>query len=193
MRPRLWMKPGMIPILHCPYNMRSAGVHLWFENTHTGAIIPGQLGPTSRVLFCVLSMSVILTMSSYVLIHWISEAGQYNSTVLWNSLCDAAILSALSLITSEIPEYLPDNERHFCSNCFLDTRSCDWWTKARDSQLTEFPDYSMSQTYGTKIADASAPVSLIASATVAKTGLSRCLVPAFFGFVPPTTFVPSCA
>lgn len=45
-RPRLWMKPGMIPILHWP-----------------GAMIPGQLGPTRRVFPCVLSMSVMRTMS----------------------------------------------------------------------------------------------------------------------------------
>src|SRR5271170_4921080 len=45
-------------------------------------------------------------------------------------------------------------------------------------------------TYGTKIAEASAPVSFIASATLLKTGLSRCVSPAFLGFVPPTTLVP---
>jgi hypothetical protein len=47
------------------------------------------------------------------------------------------------------------------------------------------------QTYGTKMAEAVAPVSLIASATLAKTGLPRCSEPAFLGFVPPTTFVPA--
>lgn len=46
MRPRLWMKPGMMPILHWP-----------------GAIIPGQLGPTRRVLDWDLSMEVMRTMS----------------------------------------------------------------------------------------------------------------------------------
>ena len=40
------------------------------------------------------------------------------------------------------------------------------------------------------MADAFAPVAFTASATVAKTGLPRCVSPAFFGFVPPTTFVP---
>jgi hypothetical protein len=44
--------------------------------------------------------------------------------------------------------------------------------------------------YGTKMADAVAPACLTASATVAKTGRSRCVDPAFFGFVPPTTWVP---
>ena len=47
-RPRLWMKPGIIPILHWP-----------------GAIIPGQLGPTSRVLPWVLRISVMRTMSCW--------------------------------------------------------------------------------------------------------------------------------
>jgi hypothetical protein len=41
------------------------------------------------------------------------------------------------------------------------------------------------------MAEAVAPVCLIASATLAKTGLPRCSEPAFLGFVPPTTFVPS--
>lgn len=40
------------------------------------------------------------------------------------------------------------------------------------------------------MAVASAPVSFTASLTFANTGRSRCVVPAFFGFVPPTTFVP---
>ncbi len=44
--------------------------------------------------------------------------------------------------------------------------------------------------YGTKIAEAVAPVSLTASDTVAKTGLPKCSCPAFLGFVPPTTLVP---
>ena len=38
--------------------------------------------------------------------------------------------------------------------------------------------------YGTKIALAFAPVSFIQSATLAKTGLPRCVWPAFLGFVP---------
>ena len=44
--------------------------------------------------------------------------------------------------------------------------------------------------YGTKIAEAVAPVSFTASLTLAKTGRSRCVLPAFLGLVPPTTFVP---
>lgn len=44
--------------------------------------------------------------------------------------------------------------------------------------------------HGTKIAEAVAPVSLIASATEANTGFPRCVSPAFLGLVPPTTFVP---
>jgi hypothetical protein len=45
--------------------------------------------------------------------------------------------------------------------------------------------------YGTKMAVADAWVSLTASATLLKTGRPRCSVPAFLGFVPPTTFVPA--
>lgn len=44
--------------------------------------------------------------------------------------------------------------------------------------------------YGTKIADAVAPVSFTASLTFANTGFPRCVSPAFLGLVPPTTFVP---
>jgi hypothetical protein len=44
--------------------------------------------------------------------------------------------------------------------------------------------------YGTKMAEAVAPVSLTASLTLAKTGRSRCVEPAFLGLVPPTTLVP---
>lgn len=40
------------------------------------------------------------------------------------------------------------------------------------------------------MAEAVAPVSFTASLTLAKTGRSRCVVPAFLGLVPPTTFVP---
>jgi hypothetical protein len=50
------------------------------------------------------------------------------------------------------------------------------------------PEYS---SYGTKIADALAPVSFTASRTVANTGFPKCVSPAFFGFVPPTTLVPA--
>ena len=46
------------------------------------------------------------------------------------------------------------------------------------------------QTYGTKMAEAVAPVSFTASLTVANTGRSKCVDPAFLGFVPPTTWVP---
>lgn len=45
--------------------------------------------------------------------------------------------------------------------------------------------------YGTKMADAVAPVSFTASLTLANTGFPRCVSPAFLGFVPPTTFVPN--
>jgi len=40
------------------------------------------------------------------------------------------------------------------------------------------------------MADAVAPASFTASATVANTGRPRCVDPAFLGFVPPTIVVP---
>ncbi len=43
---------------------------------------------------------------------------------------------------------------------------------------------------GAKMPDTSAPVSSTASATLLKTGSSRCVVPPFPGVTPPTTFVP---
>ena len=46
------------------------------------------------------------------------------------------------------------------------------------------------QAHGTKMAEAFAPVSFTASLTEAKTGLPKCVSPAFFGLVPPTTLVP---
>lgn len=45
--------------------------------------------------------------------------------------------------------------------------------------------------YGTKMAVAVAPVSLMPCSTLAKTGRPRCSWPAFLGLVPPTTFVPA--
>lgn len=49
----------------------------------------------------------------------------------------------------------------------------------------------MGAAYGTKMAVAEAWVSFMASATFLKTGSPRCSVPAFLGFVPPTTLVPA--
>lgn len=51
--------------------------------------------------------------------------------------------------------------------------------------------FSPKYPHGTKIAEAVAPVSRIASRTLAKTGFPRCVSPAFLGFVPPTTLVPT--
>jgi hypothetical protein len=48
----------------------------------------------------------------------------------------------------------------------------------------------LGRSHGTKIAEAVAPASFTASATVAKTGRPRWDCPAFLGFVPPTTLVP---
>ena len=55
----------------------------------TGAIMPGQLGPTMRDLFWVLSMSVMRTMSGRVSISSTAELHRALRTVLGNSLSDA--------------------------------------------------------------------------------------------------------
>ena len=83
-----------------------------------------------------------------------------------------------------------------------------WCTQREESRPREPPrchrrpegDYSAvnwpvpwlnsGMSYGTKIQVASAPVSFTASDTFLNTGRSRWVLPAFFGFVPPTTFVP---
>lgn len=89
-----------------------------------------------------------------------------------------------------------DNKGHLCFDSFLDTCSGQWRS---DRLLVNIPvSNSLYRVYmeskkvphGTKIADAVAPVSLIASLTLANTGFPRCVSPAFFGFVPPTTLVP---
>ena len=61
---------------------------------HTGAMIPGQLGPTMRDLFWVLSMSVMRTMSGRVSMF---SAYQFSCsrTVLGNSLGDAVHVSSV--------------------------------------------------------------------------------------------------
>jgi len=101
----------------------------------TGAMIPGQFGPTNLVLLWVLSISVILTMSCCGM---------------------PSVMQTMSPISALIASSIP----------------------------------AAATGGGTNMALASAPVALTASATVANTGLPRCSVPAFFGFVPPTTFVP---
>ena len=84
-----------------------------------------------------------------------------------------------------------DDERDFGRDGFFDAGSGEGW--AVISYIVRGGIVKRGEgevAYGTKIAEAVAPVSLIASRTLAKTGLPRCVVPAFLGLVPPTTLVP---
>ena len=83
--------------------------------------------------------------------------------------------------------YIPYNQANFSLDSFFDTACCN----RRSANAISWKSPSkVARTYGTKIPEAVAPASLIASATFAKTGRPRCVCPAFFGFVPPTTCVP---
>jgi hypothetical protein len=129
--------------------------------------MPGQLGPTMRDLFCDLSMSVMRTMSEVVSICY-SLTDSDVHTVLRDALGDAG-------------------------HCKLACRTFDMHTYVTIKGTSAMMASSMLAAAtggGTKMAEAVAPVSFMASATLAKTGLPRCSVPAFLGFVPPTTFVP---
>jgi len=85
---------------------------------------------------------------------------------------------------------IPNNQRNLSSNGFLDTSCSKRWAIHISVKWPFKLDMSLEAAYGTKIAEAVAPASFTASATVAKTGRPRCVCPAFLGFVPPTTFVP---
>jgi hypothetical protein len=85
--------------------------------------------------------------------------------------------------------HLRHNQRDLSQNSLLDALRRKRRTVFPSDQAPHIHQYA-GHSYGTKMADAVAPVSFIASSTVAKTGLPRCSVPAFLGFVPPTTFVP---
>lgn len=103
--------------------------------------------------------------------------------------------TSVSHITRCFPnarQNLPDNQRHFSLNCFLDTLSSQGGAVSQLSALVynEESCFEGIKAYGTKMADAVAPVCLAASLTLAKTGRSKCVEPAFFGLVPPTTLVP---
>lgn len=79
--------------------------------------MPGQLGPTSLVLSCVFSMSVMRTMSIYLVSTVVVRRDK--QTVLWNSLGDAVGL----LVTGYGPRYwlLPNHEGHLSLDRLLDT------------------------------------------------------------------------
>lgn len=66
MTPFLWMWPGMMPILHWKEN---ENVHRHWHHrrqlTASGAMIPGQFGPTNRDLFCASRRFFTFTMSCW--------------------------------------------------------------------------------------------------------------------------------
>ena len=101
-----------------------------------------------------------------------------------------------------------NDERDFSGQGLFDTGGSDWGpghtqreeisicdvirggSSLKVSESKEWCDEGAGS-YGTKMALAVAPVSFTASETFAKTGRSRCVWPAFLGFVPPTTLVPT--
>jgi hypothetical protein len=87
---------------------------------------------------------------------------------------------------------IPNDQRHFGLDGFLYTLGCERRTVIRMSATEAYRNnLILNQTHGTKMAEAFAPVSFLASATLAKTGRPRWVSPAFLGFVPPTTLVPA--
>jgi hypothetical protein len=82
---------------------------------------------------------------------------------------------------------LRDDQRNLSLDGLLDTGGGDRGTALASAFIIR---QLQGQAYGTKMPEAVAPVSLMASSTLAKTGRPRWVVPAFLGFVPPTTFVP---
>ena len=117
--------------------------------------MPGQLGPTRRVLPWVLRMSVMRTMSCWGI---------------------PSVMQTTRPISASMASSIPAAASGgLIRGLYL----------ARDF----INDYGRAP-YGTKMAEAVAPVSLTASLTFAKTGFSRCVSPAFLGLVPPTTLVP---
>jgi hypothetical protein len=104
----------------------------------------------------------------------------------------SVILAAVSFWCSRFGHaHLRHNQRYLGRNGLLNALCGDG--RAVDGCQSSFVVFAcrLGSAYGTKMAEAVAPVSLTASATLAKTGLPRCSEPAFLGFVPPTTFVPA--
>jgi hypothetical protein len=149
--------------------------------------MPGQLGPTMRDLFCDLSMSVMRTMSSRVSRRVCQGSGRSSVPCCGMPSVILAVVSFWYAPSSHA--HLRHNQRYLCSDGFLNTLGGNWRAACK-SVCVGRGGALFGGAYGTKMAEAVAPVSLIASATLAKTGLPRCSEPAFLGFVPPTTFVP---
>jgi hypothetical protein len=146
-----------------------------------------------RDLFWDLSISVMRTMSSVV--SFLCCYCSYHGRVAIPCCgIPSVILVVVSFCISNTGyAHLRHNQRHLRSDSLLNTRRSDWWAASWSVVLVSEFWQSGRRAYGTKMAEAVAPVSLMASATLAKTGLPRCSEPAFLGFVPPTTFVPVCS
>ena len=148
-------------------------------------MIPGQLGPTSLVFPCVLSISVMRTMSSQCQLRQL-PISKGLLTMLRYTLCNAFMMSAFhSTSDRETRQTTSGSSASIASSMpFAATGGLS----PASASLPAYP--AIQATYGTNMAEAVAPVSLTASFTVAKTGFPRCVSPAFLGFVPPTTLVP---
>lgn len=112
--------------------------------------MPGQFGPTSLVLFCVLSMFVTRTISC------------------------CGIPSVMQ--TCNVAQYLAPLD-HL-------QRTTSGISAATASSMP-----AAAKLGGINKSEALQDVFFMASATFANTGRSRCVLPAFLGFVPPTMFV----
>src|SRR5690242_14362053 len=93
-------------------------------------------------------------------------------------------------VCCSLSAHLRYNQRDLSLDGLLDTGGSDGGTVSLSGHLRCMKSWIW-RAYGTKMAVAVAPVSLIPCSTLAKTGRPRCSWPAFLGLVPPTTLVPA--
>ena len=154
--------------------------------------MPGQFGPTNLVFPCVFRISVMRTISVTVSIGETIDM-MAGFTMLRNSFCNAADESVWAVLQEK------NLRTHQTTNPISASMASSIPLAASGGLLNDqqtcsahgFKAGLVVTAYGTNIAEAVAPVSFTASRTLAKTGLPRCVDPAFLGFVPPTTFVPA--
>lgn len=127
--------------------------------------MPGQLGPTSRVFDCVLSRFVTVLMLDILTIN-LSHFPTSNHIVLWLWKLLAFQCRHVQLVVLTIPSVI-----HTTRGISAETLS-SIAAAARGG--------------GTNSKLALACAWSIASFTFLNTGRSRCVLPAFFGLVPPT-------
>jgi hypothetical protein len=110
-------------------------------------------------------------------------------TVLWDPLCNAVLSRLATNLYSNILVNTYHTTRGISASM---ASSMPAAAKGGLSTVSANPcNYdTLVDPYGMKMAEAVAPVSFIASLTLPNTGLSKCVCPAFLGFMPPTTFVP---